>query len=139
MTHTPETLATLHSAAFPTERGWTAEEFADLLASPYVSLHHHPNGFALTRTAARESELLALAVDPARVRQGIGRILMQEWLFGLKNTAETAFLEVASDNVPASALYAKFGFVQTGLRKGYYARPSGPAADAKLMRRTIRP
>ena len=43
------------------------------------------------------------------------------------------FLEVASDNAAARALYAKAGFIQTGLRPAYYLRTTGPAADALTL------
>lgn len=128
---TPEDMAALHAAAFAPDRGWTAAEIADLCASPFVDALTSPAGFALIRTVAEEAELLTLAVDPARRRSGIGTRLMQRWLS--TTPAERAFLEVAADNRAAQALYARHGFAVTGRRRGYYARPGGPAVDAVLM------
>jgi ribosomal-protein-alanine N-acetyltransferase len=42
-------------------------------------------------------------------------------------------LEVAASNIAAQRLYSKLGFAQSGLRKAYYAKPSGPAEDAVIM------
>ena len=51
--------------------------------------------------------------------------------------AQSLFLEVADDNPAAQALYAKAGFVSVGRRTGYYARPSGRAVDALVLRRSL--
>ncbi len=129
---TPEALAELHQSAFAPSRGWSAAEFSDLLTSPHVHLLTHPHGFALTRTIVDEAELLTLAVDPHHRRKGIADALMADWL--AQTPASTAFLEVAADNYPARALYDKHGFAEVSRRKSYYARPTGPPADALLMR-----
>lgn len=130
-------MADLHRAAFTKERPWSAREFQDLLDSPLVSAFTAPNGFALCRTVAGESELLTLAVAPSHQGRGIGRALTQEWLDSLSGVAEVAFLEVAADNLPALALYRSLRFGESGLRKAYYARAEGPAADAIVMRRRL--
>ena len=44
------------------------------------------------------------------------------------------FLEVATDNQSAQALYAAFGFFVVGTRDGYYARPDGNRVSALTMR-----
>ena len=136
---TPHALADLHHAAFTRDRGWSADEFAGLLDSPHVQLLQHPGGFALVRTVAGESELLTLAVDPAHQRQGLGHLLLQDWMKAIRDQAETAFLEVASDNDVARRLYARCGFAVIATRPAYYARTSGPAADALIMSRALTP
>ena len=132
---TPEQLAQIHSDAFVHERSWTASEFAELLAKPHIECLTAAGGFALIQTIADEAELLTLAVAPAYHRQGIAQNLITRWISS--TDASTAFLEVASDNTAAIALYSKNGFTQSGLRKGYYKRSSGPAADALLMTRAV--
>lgn len=134
---TSKALARLHAAAFTRERPWSAAEFETLLQSPHVRAFTRPEGFALTCTVAGESELLTLAVDPAHQRQGIGRALIKEWLTKVAGTAERAFLEVASDNVAAIALYRSLGFETAGMRKGYYTRANSPPADAIVMQRSL--
>ena len=44
------------------------------------------------------------------------------------------FLEVRAQNSAAQALYLSLGFVQTGLRRNFYATP---ADDAVLMQKTL--
>lgn len=126
-------LASLHAAAF--DKPWSAGEIAALMTTPGVfALTVDLQGFILCRSIAGEAEILTLAVVPAARRLGVGRALV-EAAAGLAATqaAESLFLEVAHDNVPALALYAAAGFERVGLRKGYYL--SG--ADAVVMRRAL--
>ena len=134
---TPRDMARLHSAAFVHDRGWSAEEFASLITQPYTTVFSAPEGFALTRTLAGESELLTLAVNPAFQRRSIAYGLMKRWLDTLDGAADTAFLEVAADNAGAIALYEKLDFNRTSLRRGYYARNNGPAVDALIMTKAL--
>ncbi|MEM6940401.1 MAG: GNAT family N-acetyltransferase [Pseudomonadota bacterium] len=131
----PEALAALHRRAFASQRAWTAAEFADLLRAEQVSLHSHPNGFALSRTVAGETELLTLAVDPVHQGVGVGRQLIRLWLAKTAHVAPRAFLEVAADNHPARHIYATEGFDAVGRRPAYYARTSAPPVDAIVMQR----
>ncbi|WP_299781289.1 GNAT family N-acetyltransferase [uncultured Roseobacter sp.] len=128
---TPAELANLHRSAFQSERNWSADEFADLLLSPHVTLIAHSQGFALIRIVAGEAELLTLAVHPDHHRQGIATRLMTQWMSDA--AAQTAFLEVAADNLAAQNLYRKHGFAEAGRRRGYYKRSDGTTVDAVLM------
>ncbi|PVA09337.1 ribosomal-protein-alanine acetyltransferase [Pelagivirga sediminicola] len=132
-------LAGLHARAFAGQgRGWSADEFADLLASPLTCLHSAPNGFALSRLIADEAELLTLAVDPQQRRQGIAAALLAALEADLAaRGAARQFLEVAADNTGARALYANAGYVETGRRAEYYARPGGDRVDALLMEKPL--
>lgn len=134
---TPAQMARIHQAAFVHERGWTADEFAALLRQPYIATFTTDAGFALTRTLVGETELITLAIAPTHQRRGIADSLIATWIDTVRPQAQTAFLEVAADNGAAIALYAKNSFAQTGLRKAYYARTDGTAADAVLMSRDI--
>lgn len=133
-------LAAVHAAAF--DSPWPPEAFADLLASPGVfalaAIDKTPVGLILMRAIADEAEVLTLAVSPAHRRLGAGAALLQAGLdLAAAAGAETAFLEVASDNAAALALYTAAGFAPAGRRAGYYARSSGPAMDALLLRRAL--
>ncbi|MGB3245795.1 MAG: N-acetyltransferase [Sulfitobacter sp.] len=130
-------MSALHNAAFIVDRGWSSQEFGDLLDSPHVQSFTYPHGFALTRTIAQESELLTLAVDPAHQRQGIAKALLMQWLSAISQMADTAFLEVAADNHAARALYAQVGFEQIAQRRAYYLRKAAPAVDALILRRDL--
>ena len=67
----PEALAALHAAAFAPARSWSAAEFDSFLADPACLLVARPEGFALARVTLDEAELLTIATDPARRRQGV--------------------------------------------------------------------
>lgn len=128
-------LADLHLRCFGTHpRPWSAAEIEDLLASPLNFLLTAPHGFLIGRTIADEAELLTLAVAPDARRQGVASGLLGEF----RATSQTrgaveAFLEVASDNAAAQALYLADGWAQVGQRRNYYA----PGIDAILMRRVL--
>jgi len=128
---TPDTLAALHLACFP-DAPWSAASFADLLAQPTTQLLTQPDAFLLAQLIAPEAEILTLCVAPQARRMGRAQALLDT----LKTKAETIFLDVARDNSAAQALYASAGFTPTGQRKGYYARPNAPSADAITLRWT---
>jgi len=134
---TADQMAQIHAAAFVQERGWTADEFTQLLGQKFIHPFTTEGGFALTRTLAGESELLTLAVNPAFQRRGIARRLLAAWLEADKPEAEIAFLEVAADNHAAIALYRSTGFTRRGLRKAYYMRNNAPPVDAVLMSQAL--
>ena len=132
---TPGELAALHGRCFPVHpRAWSADEFSDLLDNRLNFLLIRPQGFLLGRSVSDEAELLTLAVAPEARRMGLGRTLLAE--FAHTSTARggrEAFLEVASDNAPAIALYASAGWQRAGTRRDYYA----PGIDAMVMRREM--
>ncbi len=137
---TPADLARLHAACFTMPRPWGEAEFADLLASPLVFLIAAPAGFALGRVVADEGELLTLAVDPAARRLGTGRRLLASFeANAAARGAASAFLEVAAGNDAARALYLSAGYVQTGLRRGYFRDAAGRTDDALILSRGLGP
>jgi len=92
-----------------------------------------PAGFVLWRAAAGEAEILTIAVLPPWRRAGLGGRLLDAALeASARDGAEAMFLEAASDNVAALALYEKRGFSRVGLRKAYYGDK-----DAVVMRRDL--
>lgn len=132
---TPDALATLHAACFTRPRPWSPAEFAGLLTSPATRLFQSPDGFLLARIIADEAELLTLAVSPTARRTGQGATLVLRFLADAAAAgAETAFLEVAADNVPAISLYRRTGWTEAGRRRNYYA----PGVDALVLRRDLR-
>jgi [ribosomal protein S18]-alanine N-acetyltransferase len=137
--------AGLHEAAFAAlgERAWTRQDVAELLAAPGVAglLIEDEDGdvgFALWRRAVDESELLTLAVSPARQRRGAGRTLLAAVIDRARIAgARTLFLEVGIDNSPARALYEAAGFASVATRPAYYQRRNGPPADALVMQLSL--
>lgn len=135
---TPRALATLHALCFETPRPWSADEFAALLVSKGVFLHHSDAGFALGREVAGEVELLTLAVDPTRQRQGHGRILLAGFeAEAIQRGVREAFLEVSQANAAARTLYHSAGYTESGRRPAYYTPLSGPKIAAIVMRKPL--
>ncbi len=133
----------MHAAAFT--HSWPEDQFVALLSdsSAIGSAALDPStnrlrGFALSRLAADEAEVLTVAVDPAWRNRGVGRDLMNEHLQRATLAgAKALFLEVDGGNAAAIALYARFHFVKVGERRGYYRRPDGKPATALVMRRQL--
>ncbi|KQI69063.1 hypothetical protein AN189_05600 [Loktanella sp. 3ANDIMAR09] len=135
---TPEILAQVHAAAFDRDRPWSADEFADLLASPLVSVVGDDRAFAMGRVIAPELEILTVACRRDLQRQGLGHACVHALLLaGQQKGAQTAFLEVAADNLAARHLYDRLGFEKVGLRRAYYDRTNGPAVDALVLSKAL--
>ena len=140
MSADPATLAAIHAAAIATPRPWSADEIADLLASPGAFLLTEPGGFLMGRVIADEAELLTVAVKPEARRRGLGARLVAAFLGEARTRgAATAFLEVAADNHAAHALYASAGFTKAGRRPGYYTTLDGKRIDALILTRPLPP
>jgi ribosomal-protein-alanine N-acetyltransferase len=81
-----------------------------------------------------EAFVQTLAVARDAQGQGIGAALLQALLDeAARRRQNRVSLEVRADNAAAIALYERFGFRRTGVRRGYYS-PSG--TDALVMTRT---
>ncbi|HLX98780.1 MAG TPA: ribosomal protein S18-alanine N-acetyltransferase [Roseiarcus sp.] len=135
--------ARLHGQGFA--HPWSAHELQALIADSSTvgaaaldPVNGRLRGFALSRLAADEAEILTIAVDAAFQGEGIGRALLAGHLRQVANLgAKAMFLEVARDNAPALALYERFGFVKVGERAGYYRRKDGTRAAAVVMRKAL--
>lgn len=134
---TPDGLARLHQEAFDQGRPWSAEEFAQLLSSPATFLiAEEDRAFALGRAMGGEAELLTLVTAKAHRRFGLARACLAGFEAEARaRFAESAFLEVAADNDPARALYARAGYRSVGERPGYYPRATGAVAALVLSKR----
>jgi ribosomal-protein-alanine N-acetyltransferase len=138
-----EECAAIHRSAFA--HPWSAGEFRTLLASASTlgSAALDPatsrmRGFAISRLAADEAEILTIAVDSAWRGRGVGRDLLREHLSrATLSGARAMFLEVDQDNAAAIALYNRYGFRKVGRRDGYYRRPDGKPATALVMRKDL--
>jgi len=92
-------------------------------------------GYAGLLVASTQADVLTLAVAEDRWGQGTGAALLEALLAeAVRRGCTEVFLEVRTDNQRAQRLYRGHGFVQIGIRKGYY-QPSG--ADALVMRRDL--
>ncbi len=135
---TPIEMAAIHAACFATPRPWNAAEIASFLDSPLAFVLQEPDGFLIARVVAGEAELLTLAVDPKARKRGTGGRLVDRFLTEARaRGAESAFLEVSDQNLPAQSLYARKGFTQKAKRTGYYQTADGRQVDALLLARAI--
>ncbi|MCX5875758.1 MAG: ribosomal protein S18-alanine N-acetyltransferase [Deltaproteobacteria bacterium] len=92
-------------------------------------------GFICGRSCVGEGELLKIAVALEYRQQGVATQLVEYTLCYLaEQGVDRCFLELRASNLPAFALYERFGFRRVGLRKNYYA---SPPEDAILMEKTI--
>jgi len=76
-----------------------------------------------------------VAVDPEFRRRGLGRYLVEYVLReGVRRGAGRAILEVRAGNLAARQLYQQLGFLELGVRRGYY---SDTSEDALILAKTI--
>lgn len=115
---------------------WSAGIFKDCLRAGYTCrvIERGPRllGYAIMTAAADEAHLLNVCVDPMHQGKGLGGVLVRHMLtLAGRLKAHAVYLEVRPSNRAARALYARLGFVQTGLRKGYY--PDGEGREDALV------
>ena len=134
-------LAQLHGASF--HRGWGEGEFEVMLSERNTFVHRLRQGrrvigFAVSRMAADEAEILSVAIDAAERGRGLSRDLLMTHLGHLAGRGvRTVFLEVEENNRPARRLYEWAGFGVVGRRERYYQQPGGEQLNALLMRRDL--
>jgi ribosomal-protein-alanine N-acetyltransferase len=134
-------LAQLHAASF--HRGWGEGEFESMMAERNTLLHRLRQGrqvigFAVSRMAADEAEILSVAIDATERGRGLSRDLLMTHLGHLAGRGvRTVFLEVEENNRPARRLYEWAGFGVVGRRERYYQQPGGEQLNALLMRRDL--
>ena len=94
-------------------------------------------GFAALLRTPPESDIIDIIVSSSHRGQRIGTGLL-DWAcdLALLRGVDTIFLEVRPGNTPARRLYEHLGFVQCGIRKGYYTDPPEDAI-AMVRRRNI--
>ena len=134
-------LAQLHGASF--HRGWGEGEFESMLSERNTLVHRlrlgrKVVGFAVSRMAADEAEILSIAVAASHRGRGLSRNLLLTHLGHLAgHGVSTVFLEVEENNQPARRLYERAGFGVAGRRERYYQQPGGEQLNALLMRRDL--
>ena len=134
-------LAQLHGASF--HRGWGEGEFEAMLTERNTLVHRLRTGrkvigFAVSRLAADEAEILSIAIDAGQRGRGLSRHLLLTHLGHLAGRGvRKIFLEVEENNQPARRLYERAGFSVVGRRERYYQQPGGEQLNALLMRRDL--
>ena len=122
---------------------WSRGNFLDALNCAYPAwvlrdTNGQLLGYFLLMTMVDEVHLLNLAVCLERQGLGLGRFMLDKALACARGLGmESMLLEVRPSNSRALALYARDGFLQVGLRKGYYPAPGQQREDAIVMRRAL--
>ena len=119
---------------------WSRGNFQDSLKSGYVSelLATEAQvvlGYYVAMPGVDELHLLNITVVPDFQRCGIGRALLDrlEWQARQRGLA-TIWLEVRASNTRARYLYGARGFVEQGIRRGYYPAAGSRREDAVVMK-----
>lgn len=123
---------------------WTLGNFRDALAAGYCARVGERAdrivAYGVLMLAPGEAQLLNLSVVPDSRRQGLGGVLLAQFVDdAVRLGAEQMFLEVRVGNQGAIALYERAGFAPIARRIAYYppAPGSGLREDALVMRRAL--
>lgn len=117
---------------------WTRGNFIDSMAAGYAGFVMRDEqarlcGYFLAMQVIDEMHLLNITVEPARQGQGLARRMLDALgLLARARGCHQVWLEVRESNVRARRLYERYGFVQSGLRRGYYPGVES-REDAVLM------
>ena len=118
---------------------WSRGNFIDTLAAGHIAevlvdRDAGVLGYFVAMTGVDELHLLNVTVAPEWRGRGHGSTLLDAFAaHGHERGLATLWLEVRQGNHRARALYARRGFVEVGLRRGYY--PAGDRReDAVVMR-----
>ena len=118
---------------------WSRGNFIDSLAAghPAWLLQDRVGGllgYFVAMAGVEEMHLLNITVAPAVQRRGHARVLMAALVEQARaGGARQLWLEVRLGNAVARAVYERLGFVQVGVRKGYYPAAFGRREDAIVM------
>jgi ribosomal-protein-alanine N-acetyltransferase len=120
--------------AFP----WSEGIFRDCLRVGYLCRVAEVDGeivsYGIVAMGAGEAHILNLCVSDKYRSRGVGRQMLMLLLERSRQAGMTeAFLEVRPSNPLAIALYQSVGFVQVGLRRGYYQAADG-REDALVLK-----
>lgn len=124
---------------------WSRGNFIDALAAGYLAQGlQTPSGelvaYMIAMAGVDEWHLLNITVAPEHQGRGHAVRLLHELTRHARTTgADCLWLEVRPSNVRARAIYARHGYVQVGVRRGYYPDADGQREDALVLKLDIRP
>ena len=121
--------------AFP----WSRGNFVDSIVAGYPARVLFDGrgalvGYFVAMAGVDEMHLLNITVAPAAQGRGHARYMMAT-LVALcgEHAARELWLEVRLSNTRARAIYERFGFIEVGIRKGYYPAGFARREDAAVM------
>ena len=113
---------------------WSRDSFEDMIDNPAaLYMVAEDNGYIVANCgviiAAGEGDICNVAVDPSYRKRGIAKLLLTRVMEeASKEMAVLSFtLEVRRSNTAAISLYEKLGFVNEGIRPGFYTSPKEDA------------
>lgn len=124
---------------------WTRGNFIDSLAAGYLAEvlldgERRVIGYQVAMQGVDELHLLNLTIAPRHWGQGWGRRLLDRLVRHARAAhAASVWLEVRESNARARGIYERYGFMQVGVRRGYYPAPQGAREDAMVMSLAIEP
>ena len=122
--HHLDAILSLERSAFaiPWSRGMFEEELRNPLARYYVlQLENQVVGYAGMWVVLNEGHITNIAVKSSDRGKGIGNAVLMGMIDYCRiNRVPNMTLEVRVSNVTAIGLYKKYGFMEAGIRPGYY-------------------
>jgi len=124
---------------------WSAESYLSELVRPdsialkMANAKEDTIGFAVGRIfdlgdERLTAELTNIGIRKLEQHKGLGSRLLKSFLDNCRSQEVSAVvLEVRVSNVAAISFYEKFGFIETGRRKGFYSNPVEDALTMKLQ------
>jgi [ribosomal protein S18]-alanine N-acetyltransferase len=140
LAHLPAVLSIEHAVyPFP----WSHGNFVDsLIAGHSAQVLRAADGtlaaYSVAMAGVQEMHLLNLTVAPPWQRRGHACALLDALVAQCRRErSEALWLEVRVSNQRARDVYARYGFKDAGVRRGYYPADGGQREDACVMRLSI--
>lgn len=125
-------------------RPWSEAVWSEEFYSPfglYLILEEGGalSGFIGLKLISDEAHVMTIAVCPERRRRGLARTLIKDALSEPASAGvRHVYLEVRPSNLAARTLYASLGFVETGVRRGYYGDEDALLMTLDLQKNPLR-
>jgi ribosomal-protein-alanine N-acetyltransferase len=122
---------------------WSRGNFIDSLAAGYhaqvlVDAQAGIVGYFVAMAGVEEMHLLNITVAPPWQGRGLACAMLDALEAGCRERRlAMLWLEVRSSNQRARALYARRGFAEVGVRRGYYPAAFSKREDAVVMSRRL--
>jgi ribosomal-protein-alanine N-acetyltransferase len=121
---------------------WSVADFRTVMHNPHAIFLVAADdatpavaGYVVMLCVLDESEILNIAVDPARRGTALGGRLLDAGMAEAESRgSRTTFLDVRESNAAAKKLYESRGFEEISRRRKYYR---SPVEDALILRRAV--